>query len=146
MTRLSQVDINIYTGVKVVNYTWSGVLYCYLKHGCDVIHCSLCTFSGSGYCYYLLLSNKLPVSKKYIYTKQSNKRNNPNSKDKTITGNKETQMTGQHEPLWKPEVKSGDPEGKHFLLRIRHPSWCPPMSYQGMKRIHDNNIMAYRCH
>jgi len=21
-----------------------------------------------------------------------------------------------------------------------------PMSYQGMKRTHDNNIMAYRCH
>jgi len=23
-------------------------------------------------------------------------------------------MTGQHEPLWKPEVKSGDPEGQAF--------------------------------
>jgi len=34
-----------------------------------------------------------------IDTKQSNKRNNQNSKDKTITYNKETQMTGQHEPL-----------------------------------------------
>jgi len=45
-----------------------------------------------------------------IYTKQSNKRNNQNSKDKTFTWNKETQMTGQHEPLWKPEVKSGAPE------------------------------------
>jgi len=33
------------------------------------------------------------------------------TKDKTITGNKETQMTGQHESLWKPEVKSGAPEG-----------------------------------
>jgi len=45
--------------------------------------------------------------------KQSNKRNNQNSnpKDKPITLNKETQMTGQHEPLWKSEVKSGDPEG-----------------------------------
>jgi len=31
--------------------------------------------------------------------------------NKTITWNKETQMTGQHEPLWKPEVKSGVPEG-----------------------------------
>jgi len=36
---------------------------------------------------------------KNIHTKQSNKRNNQNSKDKTITGNKEIQMTGQHEPL-----------------------------------------------
>jgi len=33
-----------------------------------------------------------------------------NPKDKTITWNKETQMTGQREPLWKPEVKSGAPE------------------------------------
>jgi len=32
-------------------------------------------------------------------------------KDKTITWNKETQMTGQHEHLLKPEVKSGAPEG-----------------------------------
>jgi len=47
---------------------------------------------------------------KNIDTKQSNKRNNQNSKDKTITRNKETQMTGQHEPLWKPKVKSGAPE------------------------------------
>jgi len=43
----------------------------------------------------------------YIDTKQSNKRNNQNSKDKTITWNKEIEMTEQHEPLWKPEVKSG---------------------------------------
>jgi len=34
-----------------------------------------------------------------------------NPEDKTITWNKETQMTGQHEPLWKPEVISGAPEG-----------------------------------
>jgi len=40
----------------------------------------------------------------------SNKGNNQNSKDKTITWNKETPMTGQHEPL-KPEMKSGAPEG-----------------------------------
>jgi len=46
-----------------------------------------------------------------IDTKQSSKRNIQNPKDKTITWNKETQMTGQHEPLWKPEVKSGAPEG-----------------------------------
>jgi len=32
---------------------------------------------------------------KNIDTKESNKRNNQNSKSK------ETQMTGQHEPLWK---------------------------------------------
>jgi len=31
--------------------------------------------------------------------------------NKTITWNKETQMTGQHEPLWKPEVEPGAPEG-----------------------------------
>jgi len=48
---------------------------------------------------------------KNIDTKQSNKRNNQNPKDKTITWNKETQMTEQHEPLWKPEVKPGAPEG-----------------------------------
>jgi len=48
---------------------------------------------------------------KNIDTKQSNKRNNQNSKVKTITWNKETQMTRQNEPLWKPEVKSGAPEG-----------------------------------
>jgi len=34
-------------------------------------------------------------------------------------------MAGQHEPLWKPEEKSGVREGKHFLLRMRHPWWCP---------------------
>jgi len=46
-------------------------------------------------------------------------------------------MTGQHEPLWKPEVKSGAQE----------PVMMSPMSYQGMKRTRDNNIiMAYRCH
>jgi len=52
-------------------------------------------------------------SKKDINTKQSNKRNNQTqkTKNKTITWDKETQMTGQHEPLWKPEVKSGAPEG-----------------------------------
>jgi len=33
----------------------------------------------------------------------------PNPKDKTIK--KETQMAGQHDPLWKPEVKSVAPEG-----------------------------------
>jgi len=48
---------------------------------------------------------------KNIDTKQSNKRNNQNSKDKTITWNKETQMIGQQEPLRKPEVKSGAQEG-----------------------------------
>jgi len=51
----------------------------------------------------------LSMKVKHIDTKQSNKRNNQNSKSKRqdyITWNKETQMTGQHEPLWKPEVKS----------------------------------------
>jgi len=28
-------------------------------------------------------------------------------------------MTGQSESLWKPEVKSGAPEDKHFLLRMQ---------------------------
>jgi len=42
------------------------------------------------------------ISKQNIDTKQSNKRINQNSKDKdkTITWKKETQMTGQHEPVW----------------------------------------------
>jgi len=60
-------------------------------------------------------SNLIPsptgVKVKNIDTKQSNKGNNQNSKDKTITWNKETQMAGQHEPLWKSEVKSGVREG-----------------------------------
>jgi len=48
---------------------------------------------------------------KYIDTTQSTKRNNIKTQI-TITWNKETQMTtGQHEPLWKPEMKSGAPEG-----------------------------------
>jgi len=34
-------------------------------------------------------------------------------------------MTGQHEPLWKPEVKSGAPEGLAFPACMRHPSWRP---------------------
>jgi len=41
--------------------------------------------------------------------------NNQNSKSKRqdyqMKTDKKTQMTGQHEPLWKPEVKSGAPEG-----------------------------------
>jgi len=49
-----------------------------------------------------------------------------------------TQMTGQHEPLWKPEVKSGAPHAAPVMMS--------PMSYQGMKLTHDNNIMAYRWH
>jgi len=51
-------------------------------------------------------------SKKYRYqaVKQRNNQNSK-SKDKIIRWNKETQMTGQHEPLWKPEVKPGAPEG-----------------------------------
>jgi len=48
-------------------------------------------------------------------------------KDKTITWNNETQMTGQHEPVWKPEVKLCVRKGKHSLLRMRHPSWRQEM-------------------
>jgi len=53
------------------------------------------------------LLNQDFIEIKNIDTKQSNERNNQNSKSekKTITWNKETQMTGQHEPLWKREVK-----------------------------------------
>jgi len=42
------------------------------------------------------------LSKKYRDTTQSNKSNNQsqNPKNKTITWNKETQMTTQHEALW----------------------------------------------
>jgi len=46
-------------------------------------------------------------------------------------------MTGQHEPLRKPEVISGAPYSAPVMM--------PPLSYQGMKRTHDNNIMAYIC-
>jgi len=46
---------------------------------------------------------------KNIDTKQLNKRNNQNSKtkNKTIAWTNETQMKGQHNPLWKTEVQSG---------------------------------------
>jgi len=52
-------------------------------------------------------------SKKYRYQaiKQKEQSKLKIQKDKTITWNKETQMTEQYEPLWKPEVKSGSPEG-----------------------------------
>jgi len=46
-------------------------------------------------------------------------------------------MTGQHEPLRKPEVKSGAFPAPHTA-----PVIMSPMSYQGMKRTHDNNNMA----
>jgi len=55
-------------------------------------------------------------------------------------------MTGQHEPLWKPEVTSGAPEGLAFPAPNAAPVMMSPMSYQGMKHTHDNNIMAYRWH
>jgi len=48
-----------------------------------------------------------------------------NPKSKTIARNKETQMTEQHEPLWKPEAKSGAPEG----VSISWPVMMSPMSY-----------------
>jgi len=63
-----------------------------------------------------------------------------------MTWNNDTQMTGQHEPLWKPEVKWDAPEGYAFPAPHAAPVMISPMSYQGMKRTHDNNIMAYRCH
>jgi len=52
-------------------------------------------------------------SKKYRYQsiKQKEQSKLKNPKDKTITWNKETQMTGQHEPLWNLELKSGAQEG-----------------------------------
>jgi len=55
-------------------------------------------------------------------------------------------MTGQHEPLLKPEMKSSAPEGEAFPAPHASPVMISPTSYQGMKRTHDNNIMAYRCH
>jgi len=55
-------------------------------------------------------------------------------------------MTGQHEHLWKPEVKSGAPEGWASFAPHAAPVMMSPMSYQGMKRTHDNDIMAYRCY
>jgi len=55
-------------------------------------------------------------------------------------------MTGQHEILWKPEVKSGASEGLAFPAPHAAPVMMSPMSYQGMKRTHDNNSMAYLCH
>jgi len=44
----------------------------------------------------------------------------------------------------KPEVKSGVPEWEAFPSP--QPVMMSPLSYQGMKRTYDNNIMAYRCH
>jgi len=55
-------------------------------------------------------------------------------------------MTGQNEPLCKPEMKSGASEGWAFPAPHATPVMLSPMSYQGMKRTHDNNIMVYRCH
>jgi len=55
-------------------------------------------------------------------------------------------MTGQHEPLWKPQVKSGVPEEYAFPAPHAAPVMMSPVSYQGMKRTHDNSIKAYRCH
>jgi len=43
-------------------------------------------------------------------------------------------------------VKSGAPEGKSFPAPHAAHVMMSLMSYQGMKRTHDNNIMAYRCH
>jgi len=54
-------------------------------------------------------------------------------------------MARQHELKWKPEVKSGASEGQAFPAPHAAPVMMFPMSYQGMKRTHDNNIMAHRC-
>jgi len=91
----------------------------------------------------ILTSDKV----KNIDTKQSNKRNIQNSKSKrqAYHMNKEKQMTGQHGPLWKPESKSGAPERLAFPAPHPAPVMMSSMSYQGMKRTYDNNIMAYRC-
>jgi len=53
-------------------------------------------------------------------------------------------MTELHEPLWKPEMKSGAPEGWAFPAPHAAPVVISPMSYQGMKSTHDNNNIAYR--
>jgi len=42
-------------------------------------------------------------------------------------------MTGQHEPLWKPEVKSGAREWWAFPAPHAAPVMMSPMSYQGLK-------------
>jgi len=88
-------------------------------------------------CFLILIWNYW--SKKYRYqavkTKASIK--TQKTKYKTITWNKETQTTGQHEPLWKPEAKSGAPEGQATPAPHAAPATMPPMSYQGMKRTLD---------
>jgi len=57
------------------------------------------------------LTTQYKLKKKDRNTRQSNQRNNQTQtiKDKTITWNNEIQMTGQHDPLWKPEVKASAP-------------------------------------
>jgi len=41
-------------------------------------------------------------------------------------------MTGQHEPLWKLEVKSGAPEGSAFPAPYAAPFMVSSMSYPGI--------------
>jgi len=53
-------------------------------------------------------------------------------------------MTEQHEPLWKSEVKSCAPKGQAVPAPHAPPVMMSSMTYQGIKRTHDNNIMAYR--
>jgi len=53
-------------------------------------------------------------------TKGTIKTQNP--KDKTITWNKESEMTWQHEPLWNQRWNQVLRKGKHSLLDMRHPS------------------------
>jgi len=48
---------------------------------------------------------------RYLVIKQKEQSKLKIQKTRLSHENKETQMTGQHVPLWKPEVKSGAPEG-----------------------------------
>jgi len=87
------------------------------------------------YIFHLILSNE---------TKGTIQTQNP--KEKTIICNKVTQMTRQHEPPGKPEVKLGAPEGQAFSAPHTAPVTMSTMSYQGMKYTHDNNNIAKRYH
>jgi len=53
-------------------------------------------------------------------------------------------MTGQHERLWKPEMKSGAPEGAFPALHSA-PVMMFPMAYQGMKRAHQGRKQTMLC-
>jgi len=59
-----------------------------------------------------------------------------NQTRRTIKSQKTRQLHEIRRHKWKDMFRNG----KHFLLRMRHPSWCP------LCRIKDNNIMVYRYH